>query len=175
MALSPDDLVTAFSDRIVAESPEGSVLDLACGDGRNGLSLAAKGRSVVLADRSEEALSKAEEAARGLQEKVTIWRVDLERPGENPLGRKVMVAMMMASMIPKSPSMPRLIADTKLCPVPVWTGSGSRIVIVMVERSILLSSYFSLPSSRFSSVWIRSICCWTAMISLIFVAFFIST
>ena len=85
MALSPDNLVTAFSDRIVAESPEGSVLDLACGDGRNGLSLAAKGRSVVLADRSEEALSKAEEAARGLQEKVTIWRVDLERPGENPL------------------------------------------------------------------------------------------
>ena len=88
MALSPDDLVTAFSDRIVAESPEGSVLDLACGDGRNGLSLAAKGRSVVLADRSEEALSKAEEAARGLQEKVTIWRVDLERPGENPLAEK---------------------------------------------------------------------------------------
>jgi len=81
----PDALVATFSDRIVAERPEGPVLDLASGDGHNGLFLAAKGLPVILADRSDEALSKAEEAAAGVQGKVTIWKVDLERPGENPL------------------------------------------------------------------------------------------
>lgn len=84
MALSPHPLLETFSDRIVAEKPEGPVLDLASGDGRNGLFLAAKGLPVVLADRSDEALAKAQEAAEGTQGQVTIWKVDLERPGENP-------------------------------------------------------------------------------------------
>lgn len=84
MALSPDPLVEAFSDLIVAGRPEGPVLDLASGEGRNGLFLAAKGVPVILADRSEEALSKAKEAADQMQVNVTIWKVDLERPGENP-------------------------------------------------------------------------------------------
>ena len=85
MALSPDALVATFSDLILAERPDGPVLDLASGDGHNGLFLAAKGLPVVLADRSDEALSKAKETADGMQGKVTIWKVDLERPGENPL------------------------------------------------------------------------------------------
>ena len=85
MTLGPDALVATFSDLILAEKPEGSVLDLASGDGHNGLFLATKGLPVILADRSEEALCKAKETADGIQRKVAIWRVDLERPGENPL------------------------------------------------------------------------------------------
>ena len=83
--MCPDVLVQAFSDLIIAERPEGPVLDLASGDGHNGLFLAANGLPVILADRSDDALSKAEETAVGLQGKVTIWKVDLERAGENPL------------------------------------------------------------------------------------------
>jgi len=85
VALSPDALVADFSELIIAERPDGPVLDLASGDGHNGLFLAAKGLSVVLADRSDEALSKVQEAADVLQGKVTIWKVDLERAGGNPL------------------------------------------------------------------------------------------
>jgi SAM-dependent methyltransferase len=85
VAVSPDALVAAFSDLILSERLDGPVLDLASGDGHNGLFLAAKGLSVVLADRSDEALSKAREAAAGLQAKATVWKVDLEKPGENPL------------------------------------------------------------------------------------------
>ena len=84
--MSPDALLAAFSDRIVAERPDGPVLDLASGEGHNGLFLAARGLSVVLADRSDEALSKAKAAARDMADKVTIWKVDLEKPGQNPLG-----------------------------------------------------------------------------------------
>jgi len=85
VALSPDALVATFSDLIAAERPNGPVLDLASGDGHNGLFLAAKGLPVILADRSDDALSKAKEAVAGVQGEVTIWKVDLERPGENPL------------------------------------------------------------------------------------------
>jgi tellurite methyltransferase len=85
VALTSDALVSAFSDLILAERPEGPVLDLASGNGHNGLFLAAKGLPVILADRSEEALLEAKETADGMQTKVTIWKVDLERPGENPL------------------------------------------------------------------------------------------
>lgn len=67
---------------------KGAVLDLACGEGHNGLFLAEKGVKVVLADRSGEAL----EQARGLVEKaagdITLWPVDLEREGINPLDKR---------------------------------------------------------------------------------------
>lgn len=82
--MSPDALLATFSDLLVAGRPEGPVLDLACGDGHNGLYLAAKGLPVILADRSEDALRTAKDAASGMQGKVTIWKVDLEKPGENP-------------------------------------------------------------------------------------------
>jgi tellurite methyltransferase len=85
VALNPDVLVATFSDLVMAERPDGPVLDLASGDGRNGLFLAAKGIPVILADRSDEALREAKEAADGVQGKVTLWKVDLERPDENPL------------------------------------------------------------------------------------------
>jgi tellurite methyltransferase len=61
------------------------MLDLACGEGHNGIFLAAKGFRVVLADRAEEALERARRLAD--QQGVTgrFWQIDLEREGVNPL------------------------------------------------------------------------------------------
>jgi tellurite methyltransferase len=83
--LSPDGLLVTFSDLITAKRPGGPALDLASGDGHNGLFLAAKGLPVILADRSEESLRKAKETADGILGNATIWKVDLEQTGENPL------------------------------------------------------------------------------------------
>jgi SAM-dependent methyltransferase len=85
VALSPDALVADFSEVIIAEKPDGPVLDLASGDGHNGLFLAAKGLPVILADRSDQALNQAKETADAMKGQVTMWKVDLEKAGENPL------------------------------------------------------------------------------------------
>jgi tellurite methyltransferase len=84
-ALAPDSLLLAHWDLLADGVLKGPVLDLACGDGRNGLFLAEKGMPVVLADVSEAALEKAGASARQKNLNVTLWRVDLEKEGENPL------------------------------------------------------------------------------------------
>lgn len=63
---------------------DGPVLDLAGGEGRNGLYLASLGAEIVLCDRDARALSRAAERARALGLCVRIWQVDLEK-GANPL------------------------------------------------------------------------------------------
>lgn len=81
----PEPLLMEYVGRFSGASEDRPILDLACGDGRNGLFLVAKGFPVVLADRSEEALEKARRLAE--QEGLTarFWQVDLEREGVNPL------------------------------------------------------------------------------------------
>jgi len=49
---------------------------------------------VILADQSEDALRKAKAAAAGVQGKVSIWKVDLETPGENPLQEEAYSAIL---------------------------------------------------------------------------------
>jgi tellurite methyltransferase len=83
--VAPDDLLLDHWDFLVEGARRGPVLDLACGDGHNGLSAAEKGWTVILADLSESALRKAELAAKRLQGEVTIWHVDLETGNDNPL------------------------------------------------------------------------------------------
>jgi tellurite methyltransferase len=80
----PNPLLTRYSSLVMDVSPEGPVLDLACGTGENGLFLAGLNLPVVLADRSPEALGVARRAAdeRGLE--VQFWKIDLETGG-NPL------------------------------------------------------------------------------------------
>ncbi len=60
------------------------VLDLACGEGRNGVMLAQHGIPVVFADRSVSALKTVEQclARDGLPGRT--WQIDLEKPGVNP-------------------------------------------------------------------------------------------
>lgn len=63
----------------------GPVLDLACGNGHNGLFLASKGLSVILIDRNEERLQEARELARSISDRVEIRCMDLELPDTEPL------------------------------------------------------------------------------------------
>jgi len=69
---------------ILQAGQAGPVLDLACGNGRNGICLVKQGLSVVFADRQQ---AKLDEIARELpgNELATFWTVDLEIPGCNPL------------------------------------------------------------------------------------------
>jgi len=81
----PDELLTQYSYLFSDDLKDYPVLDLACGDGHNGIFLASKGFSVVLADRSEEALSQARLNARAAGVTVQFRQVDLEQEGVNPL------------------------------------------------------------------------------------------
>lgn len=83
--MTPDALLLDHCDLLIKGAQRGPVLDLACGDGHNGLFAAEKGFSVVLADISESALKSAELGAEMIQREVTLWHVDLERGDDNPL------------------------------------------------------------------------------------------
>ncbi len=61
------------------------ILDLACGDGHNGIFLATKDLPVICCDISEQALSRAEKLAADNRVKVALWQVDLEVEEMNPL------------------------------------------------------------------------------------------
>lgn len=61
-----------------------AVLDLACGEGRNGLVLAQKGVEVVFADRSSSALEVVKRCLAEQQLPGREWQVDLEQPDTNP-------------------------------------------------------------------------------------------
>lgn len=82
--MAPDPLLKDFAALLSGTDPAGPVLDLACGDGHNGLYLAGLGLPVVLADRSREALESAAQAAVEKGIRVTLQEVDLETGG-NPL------------------------------------------------------------------------------------------
>jgi tellurite methyltransferase len=81
----PDELLTQYSYLFSDDLKDYPVLDLACGDGHNGIFLASKGFSVVLADRSEEALSLARLNAQADGVTVQFRQVNLEQEGVNPL------------------------------------------------------------------------------------------
>ncbi|WP_029898808.1 methyltransferase domain-containing protein [Desulfohalovibrio reitneri] len=66
------------------EGADAPVLDVAAGEGRNGLHLARLGVKVVCCDVSADALAHAESAAREEGLPLTTWRVDLES-GKCPL------------------------------------------------------------------------------------------
>jgi len=81
----PDELLTRYSYLFSDDLKDHPILDLACGDGHNGIFLASKGLSIVLADRSEEALSLARLNAQAAGVTVQFWQVNLEQEGVNPL------------------------------------------------------------------------------------------
>lgn len=63
MVVNP--LVVKYGPLLLEDALEGPVLDLACGEGENGLYLAEIGLPVILADRSGEALEVARRLAGG--------------------------------------------------------------------------------------------------------------
>jgi SAM-dependent methyltransferase len=81
----PASLLVEFADLFVTSPLNGPILDLACGDGRNGVLLAVEGLSVVCCDRSQESLEAAQELAGKYGAVITPWLVDLESPASDPL------------------------------------------------------------------------------------------
>lgn len=61
------------------------ILDLACGDGRNGLLLAQRGMEVIFADKSQPALAGIEAQLAAASLTGSSWQIDLELAGINPL------------------------------------------------------------------------------------------
>lgn len=83
--MAPDALLLDHWDLLAEGARRGPVLDLACGDGHNGLFAAERGCPVILADVSEAALKRAGAEAEHAAGKVTLWHVDLETGEGNPL------------------------------------------------------------------------------------------
>ena len=81
--MAPNPLLVKFSSLLEENSLEGPILDLACGEGENGLFLAGLNLPIILADRSPEALEVARRSAEDRRLKVQFWEVDLET-GRNP-------------------------------------------------------------------------------------------
>ena len=88
MGCSP--LLQRYLSELERAAEEAPVLDLACGSGRNGLSLIDQGIPVVFADRDPAALAAVQQSlidrGRGDSEHLfTLWPVDLEAPAGKPL------------------------------------------------------------------------------------------
>jgi len=85
MDLMPAQLLVDHWGVFESESLRGPILDLACGDGHNGIFLATKGLPVICCDISEQALSRVKELAAETRVVVETWHVDLEAEEVNPL------------------------------------------------------------------------------------------
>ncbi|MDX1303630.1 hypothetical protein [Photobacterium sp.] len=71
-------LVERFLTELKQASKQGSVLDLACGSGRNGLYLARLGIPVVFADHDADKLSQIDSIIQTEKLPAKTWLVDLE-------------------------------------------------------------------------------------------------
>lgn len=69
-------------------------LDLACGDGRNGIFAARQGLTVICCDRSRPALRQARKAAIQAGVRVRLWWTDLESENRTPLPENVFGAVL---------------------------------------------------------------------------------
>lgn len=85
LPLRPTQLLVEHWSLFKKRRLSGPILDLACGDGHNGIFLATKNLPVICCDISEEALSRAKKLAAVNQAKLKFWQLDLEVEGINPL------------------------------------------------------------------------------------------
>ena len=83
----PDGLLLNHLDLFTPVLGLHPVLDLACGDGHNGIVLAKKGFPVVFADRSEEALAQVKRRLEAGGITAELWHTDLERDDDPLSGR----------------------------------------------------------------------------------------
>ena len=74
----PDSLLRNHLTLFTPELRQFPILDLACGDGHNGIFLAQRGFQVVFADRSEAALEQLGRRTDALGIAATLCRIDLE-------------------------------------------------------------------------------------------------
>ena len=83
--ITPSELLVNFAELFSARRVKDPILDLACGDGHNGIFLALKKLPIICCDRSEEALERARKLASAHGAAIKTWQVDLEKFGTNPL------------------------------------------------------------------------------------------
>jgi SAM-dependent methyltransferase len=83
--LKPAQLLLEFVSLFTDGTLPGPILDLACGDGHNGIFLAQKRLSVICCDKFREVLGRARRSAAENGVTIDFWQVDLEREGINPL------------------------------------------------------------------------------------------
>ena len=84
-AVKPAQLLIEHIDLFLRKTLPGPVLDLACGEGDNGIFLAQRGCEVICCDLSPESLGQAEKLAQANKTRIELWQVDLEIDGANPL------------------------------------------------------------------------------------------
>lgn len=85
MTENKQNLLLKHLDLLTGLNTSLSILDLACGSGRNGLVLSRLGMPVVFADRSEAGLAQVERQLTDDKLPGRTWQVDLEQPGTSPL------------------------------------------------------------------------------------------
>jgi tellurite methyltransferase len=83
--LKPASLLNAYWPLFQKAARLGPIVDLACGEGRNGLFLAARGIPVILIDHCSDRLAEARHLAMQAGLAADIRRMDLEASGVNPL------------------------------------------------------------------------------------------
>lgn len=83
--IEPAQLLVDHLSLFLVKPMPGPVLDLACGDGRNGIFLAREQLEVICCDRSLRALEQAKKLATECGANIEVRQVDLEREGVNPL------------------------------------------------------------------------------------------
>jgi len=89
----PDRLLRDHLSLFTVDLKDIPLIDLACGDGHNGLFLASKGFSVILADRSEDSLKQAGESASFLGVTAALRQIDLEKQDTNPFANDIFSAV----------------------------------------------------------------------------------
>jgi SAM-dependent methyltransferase len=82
---APAAFLESYSTLFTADAIPGTVLDLACGDGQNGLYLARRGLAVEFWDRSKDLVARIVKKAKGEGLSVGGRTVNLELPDLNPL------------------------------------------------------------------------------------------
>lgn len=90
----PSDLMRTWERLIQPDQVPGPVLDVACGDGRNGIHAARLGLSVICCDRSRTALRQARLASRLQDVRIRLWWTDLEKAHRRPLPEKAFGAVL---------------------------------------------------------------------------------
>jgi SAM-dependent methyltransferase len=88
------ELLQQYLVEVLALADQGEVLDLACGNGHNGLKLAAQGARLVFADRDSAMLQGLEQRAQPWAANTRIWQVDLEEPAATPLAGQQFAAIL---------------------------------------------------------------------------------
>ena len=117
VAARASEFLARWRGRLLEAARLGPVLDVACGDGRNGLHLAWFGARVVMLDRSEEALAGLE--AMGRPANASFARMDLETPDPPSFGNGLFGAALVFRYLHR-PLVPALKACLKPGGMLVW-------------------------------------------------------